>query len=116
MTRREVGRLLGCPADSVGRRLRMAPVRLREDWTVAVGLENLRDHGGREQAAIVSVPVVSPQARLTGVGEIMREPVSAVVGGRPSRWGTRPASARAPATAAGADAEPHTVWRVRGAG
>ncbi|MEY8813684.1 magnesium transporter [Micrococcus luteus] len=61
--------------------------------TVAVALENLRDHGGREQAAIVSVPVVSPQARLTGVvdvsvlvtqpldarvAEIMREPVSAV--------------------------------------
>ncbi len=91
--RGEVGRLLGYPADSVGRRLRMAPVRLREDWTVAVALENLRDHGGREQAAIVSVPVVSPQARLTGVvdvsvlvtqpldarvSEIMREPVSAV--------------------------------------
>ena len=66
----KAGRLLGYPADSVGRRLRMAPVRLREDWTVSTALENLREHGGQEQAAIVSVPVVSPQARLTGVVDV----------------------------------------------
>lgn len=45
----KAGRLLGYPADSVGRRLRMAPVRLREDWTVSTALENLREHGGRSR-------------------------------------------------------------------
>lgn len=34
----------------------------------------------------------------------------------PGTRATLPGPARAPATAAGADAEPHTVWRVRGAG
>lgn len=56
----------------------------------------------------VAGPPDRPCRRLRGAPPPTRRP--------PGTRATPPGPARAPATAAGADAEPHTVWRVRGAG
>ncbi|XNZ00467.1 magnesium transporter [Micrococcus luteus] len=68
--RDRAGELLGYPVDSVGRRVRTAPVRLRQDWTVARALEQVRAHGAGDRRALAALPVVGEKHRVVGIVEL----------------------------------------------